>query len=341
MKSLKIVLALLILITNSISALPTEDSEPTGKKCQVSPEFLTELRNSITIAIKGSESSVIKLNTTGHGDCEDDLKAIVDSLAEIHQETVQIKSGGKTIDEVAELKDSFQRQIEQLTKERDVFELDFKQETLKKEGEMYDQIHKLKRSILDLKQHIREAEEEFYVLVIELVAHKIKQDAVTGKELNYASAIPPSKFGEFFRHVVEKHGFDSLLDAMYLLQYVYDPQDVFYEYMEEFEERPFSVTGENHKMVLTFLCWATNQEDKILRHIFIGCELYYLYNMTSHFLPTSNDGIQAVKLAEPVLKGMPETCLTKNVNLYMKEFTDVKNKEKYEALNKFDKCDEE
>ncbi|XP_038122441.1 uncharacterized protein LOC6049482 [Culex quinquefasciatus] len=339
MKSLEKVSALLILL---FLITPTENFKQSKKKCQVSPEFLTSLRNAITIAIKGGEGSKINLDTTGdHGDCKQDLNAIVRSLAEIHNETVQIKSGGKTLDEVAELKETFQRKIEQLTKERDLFELDFKQETLQKEGEMYEQIHKLKRSILDLKQQIRDAEDDYYELVITFVALKVSQDAVTGKELHYASTIPRSKFGEFFRYILENHNYNTLLDSMYLLQYVDDAKYVFYEYLEEFEERPSRQEIENRKIVLTFLCWSTNQQDEIQRHVFMGCELYYLYNMTTQFFPTSQDGMEAVKVAEPILKALPDACLVQGVNYYMKDFTTTENKEKYESLNRFSKCDEE
>ncbi|EDS43044.1 34 kDa salivary secreted protein 34k-2 [Culex quinquefasciatus] len=291
-------------------------------------------------AVTGSAHFPQNVNTSGHGDCEPDLRVIVRSLAEIHNETAPIKTGGRMTDEVQELKDNFEQEVEQLAKERDVFELDFKREVLKREGEMYERIHVLKKSIQDLKQRIREAEEEFYELAFELVGIRVETNSMDGKEQCYAGMIPKGRFGGFFEHIVANHGYGTLLEAMYLLQQIYDPKDIFYEFMEEFQESPPSAQVENHKMVLTFICWATKQDNRILQTFSGGCYLYHLYNMTTQFFPTSNDGLQAVRLAEPVLKRIPGTCNDHAISFYLKEFTVQKNKEKHENLKRAGKCDQ-
>ncbi|KAL9695925.1 hypothetical protein quinque_015210 [Culex quinquefasciatus] len=259
----------------------------------------------ITNAVTGSAHFPQNVNTSGHGDCEPDLRVIVRSLAEIHNETAQIKAGGRTTEEVQELKDNFEQEVEQLAKERDVFELDFKREVLKREGEMYGRIHELKKSIQDLKQRVREAEEEFYELAFELVGIRVETNSMDGKEECYGGMIPKGRFGAFFKHVVANHGYGTLLDAMNLLQRIYDPKDIFYEFLEEFIENPSSAQIENHKMALTFICWATKQEG---RNFVSDCKLYHLYKMTTQFFPTSNDGLQAVSNAFPIRSESKRTC---------------------------------
>ncbi|XP_039435785.1 uncharacterized protein LOC120417705 [Culex pipiens pallens] len=330
----------LLLLTISSDAFPTENVKQSEKKCQVSQEFLKNLQVMITNAVTGSAHFPQNVNTSGHGDCEPDLKVIVRSLAEIHNETAQIKAGGRTTEEVQELKDNFEQEVEQLAKERDVFELDFKREVLKREGEMYEKIHELKKSIQDLKQRIREAEEEFYELAFELVGIRVETNSMDGKEDCYAGMIPKGRFGGFFKHVVANHGYGTLLDAMNLLQRIYDRKDIFYEFMEEFQESPSSAQIENHKMVLTFICWATKQEGRTLQNFVSDCNLYHLYKMTTQFFPTSNDGLQAVRLAEPVLKSIPGTCNGQAIKFYLKEFSVQKNKEKHENLKRAGKCDQ-
>uniref|UniRef100_A0A1Q3FCL7 Putative 34 kDa salivary secreted protein n=2 Tax=Culex tarsalis TaxID=7177 RepID=A0A1Q3FCL7_CULTA len=342
MTSLKQVPTIIILTFGTIAsfAFPTGNGKPAHKKCHVSQEFLINLKSMITSAIEGSEYFPQNVNTSGHGDCENDLKVIVASLEEIHNETAQIKGTGRSTEEVQDLKNNFQQEIERITKNRDEFELDLKQETLKKEGEIYDKIHDLKRCIQNLKQQIREAEDEFYELAFELVGVRVETNEVGGKEKCYAGMIPKGKFGPFFVHIVANHGYETLLKSLYLLQRIYDPQAMFYEFMEEFRERPAKSEKENREMVVTLMCWITKQEDRIRKTFFEGCNLYYLYKMTTTFFPTSNDGMQAVRLAEPALKSRSGFCDAETIKSHLKELTIVNNKGKYDNFNRFGSCDQ-
>ncbi|XP_062546429.1 uncharacterized protein LOC134212499 isoform X2 [Armigeres subalbatus] len=234
--SLAIVVPLIILITGAHS-----HSNPGS--CSVTDDDLDSIKIAIQKAAKTTLDEILPEETLAKCPV---LRDVTHSLQTVATEILQMKESAIHEDQVSELKQSFEQQLNEIVKSRDIFEKQSGTELTKMQGEMIDRMTALQVKVAELERQIAERTRRMYEDVAELIFERLQMNS-TDSIRNYTKHMMDQKLDELLTKL-EKN-FKVFLGALRFLNQLNDQNlidKVFDGILKRLEDNPLD-SNENRE----------------------------------------------------------------------------------------------
>nr|XP_029733344.1 uncharacterized protein LOC115269099 [Aedes albopictus] len=167
-----ILLTLSILLTRS-HPLPEETASDASSKCTLSEEDLGNLKSAIFSAANAKTSDDLILSNETLLACPI-LANFSEMLKTVATDMEVLKTQGISNAEVELLRESFEEKLNELAKNKDIFERQADQEASKTEGSMVEKINRLQLQMARLQEEIEQQTKQMYADMIEYVFQRLK-----------------------------------------------------------------------------------------------------------------------------------------------------------------------
>lgn len=249
-------LLIAVLLTAVISGV---HPNPTPKSCTVSEEDLTTIRNAIQKASRASLDDV-NLDEDLIAKCPL-LKTITASLKSVASEIATLKDTGISEEQVDELKQSYEQQVNEIVKSRDIFEKQSGGDVMKEQGAMINRMTELQVQVAQLQQQIGEQTSRMYDDMAELIFQRLAMNS-TDSIRNYTAHMMEQKLHTLMTKL--ETNYRIFLGALRYLDHLGDQpliDKVFDGILKRLDEMSLETNKEreNGKYVLVnLLCWTVN-----------------------------------------------------------------------------------
>nr|ABF18017.1 putative 34 kDa family secreted salivary protein [Aedes aegypti] len=186
-----LVLLLFPILLVSSHPIPAEDP---AKQCNLSEDDLTKLKAAISGASSAKAANEDILPNTTLAACPM-LKNFTEMLKTVATDMEVLKTQGVSNMEVQLLRESFEEKLNDLAKNKDIFERQANQDTSKAEGEMVEKINKLQLEMAKLQEEIEEQTKQMYVDMIEYIFERLKMNDTEAID-SYAQIVMKTKMHE-------------------------------------------------------------------------------------------------------------------------------------------------
>ncbi|KXJ83671.1 hypothetical protein RP20_CCG004421 [Aedes albopictus] len=190
-----ILLALFIVLARS-HPLPEETAGDASNKCTLSEEDLSNLKSAIYSAASAKSSETAILSNDTLTACPM-LSNFTEMLKTVATDMEVLKTQGVSNAEVELLRESFEEKLNELAKNKDIFERQAGQEASKTEGAMVEKINQLQLQMTKLQEEIEQQTKQMYADMIEYVFQRLKTNDTDAID-SYAQILFKAKMHDLF-----------------------------------------------------------------------------------------------------------------------------------------------
>nr|XP_019564482.2 uncharacterized protein LOC109432593 [Aedes albopictus] len=191
-----IILLTLPLLLVTSHPLPEEAASDSTNKCTLSEEDLSNLKSAISKAASAKSSDDTILSNETLTACPI-LANFTEMLKTVATDMEVLKSQGVSNAEVELLRESFEEKLNELAKNKDIFERQAGQEASKTEGAMVEKINRLQLQMTKLQEEIEQETKQMYADMIEYVFQRLKMNDTDAID-SYAQILLKTKMDELF-----------------------------------------------------------------------------------------------------------------------------------------------
>ncbi|XP_062546408.1 uncharacterized protein LOC134212493 [Armigeres subalbatus] len=175
--------------------VPEGDSDVTNK-CSLTEEDLGKLKAAISSAASAKSSEDPILSNETLAECPM-LTNFTEMLKTVATDMEVLKSQGVSNAEVDLLRESFEEKLNEIAKNKDIFERQTNQDSVKAEGEMVDKINMLRVEMAKLQQDIEEQTKQMYADMTEYIFERLKMNDTEAID-SYAQIMFKTKMHDLF-----------------------------------------------------------------------------------------------------------------------------------------------
>uniref|UniRef100_A0A1W7R772 Putative conserved secreted protein n=1 Tax=Aedes albopictus TaxID=7160 RepID=A0A1W7R772_AEDAL len=190
-----ILLAMSLLLVRS-HPLPEEATSDAAIKCTLSEEDLDSLKSAISSAASAKSSDGIILSNETLTACPI-LANFTEMLKTVATDMEVLKTQSISNAEVELLRESFEERLNEITKNKDIFERQAGQETSKTEGQMVEKINRLQLEMASLKEEIEQETKKMYEDMAEYIFQRLKINDTDAID-SYAQIMFKTKMHDLF-----------------------------------------------------------------------------------------------------------------------------------------------